>query len=230
MGEYQRRQGGLQESKYVCQAYGIFGIDKANLCVVVERSPVFKPDARGIWNGDLPPRNYTNPRFSLKIFVGGVPWDVSEDTLMNAFRPYGVSHVEWPGQSPRSSKGRGGGREEKKPTGYVYVVFKSELSISFLLADCIQSCHASPGELYFSMKTGPCLKDFRQFVILPEDSFENVQLSVCRCKSFLGCARTLFTGRHSCKIFDTTPLIPGRTRQIQFSLVLAWAHYGFYSG
>lgn len=114
--------------------------------------------SRGIWSGDLPPRNYNNPKFSLKIFVGGVPWDIDESTLLNGFRPYGICHVEWPN---KNSKNRGL-QAGLKSTGYVYIVFQSELSISFLLTDCIQSCHATPGELYFCMKTGPCDNDFRQ--------------------------------------------------------------------
>lgn len=114
--------------------------------------------SRGIWSGDLPARNYTNPKFSLKIFVGGVPWDIDETTLLNGFRSYGICHVEWPNKNTKYR----GLQNGQKSTGYVYIVFQSELSISYLLTDCIQSCHASPGELYFCMKTGSCDKDFRQ--------------------------------------------------------------------
>ena len=30
------------------------------------------------WSGQLPPRNYKNPIYSNKIFLGGVPWDITE--------------------------------------------------------------------------------------------------------------------------------------------------------
>lgn len=132
------------------------------------QKPIKNP--RGIWSGDVPPRNYTNPKFSLKIFVGGVPWDIDETTLLDAFRPYGMCHVEWPNKTLRTSKTVRGtigsnGFGNGKTTGYVYVVFQNEISISFLLTDCIQSCHATPGELYFCMKTGPCERDYRQVSI-----------------------------------------------------------------
>lgn len=121
-------------------------------------SSIVAKNTRGVWSGDMPPRNYTNPKFSLKIFVGGVPWDIDEQTLLNGFRSYGICHVEWPNKTTKFRDVRTG----QKPTGYVYIVFQSELSISFLLTDCIQSCHATPGELYFCMRTGPFDNDFRQ--------------------------------------------------------------------
>lgn len=35
------------------------------------------------WRGELPPRNYCNPVFSSKVFVGGVPWDITEAALLD---------------------------------------------------------------------------------------------------------------------------------------------------
>lgn len=138
----------------------------------LQNSPLQKPlkNPRGIWSGDVPPRNYANPKFSVKIFVGGVPWDIDETTLLDAFRPYGMCHVEWPNRIFRANKNIRGATVNAttgiggngKTTGYAYVVFQNEVSINFLLTDCIQSCHATPGELYFCMKTGPCERDFRQ--------------------------------------------------------------------
>lgn len=37
-------------------------------------------DATCTWSGQLPPRNYKNPMYSCKVFVGGVPWDITEST------------------------------------------------------------------------------------------------------------------------------------------------------
>lgn len=33
------------------------------------------------WEGELPPRNYCNPVFSSKVFIGGIPWDTTEPAL-----------------------------------------------------------------------------------------------------------------------------------------------------
>jgi len=30
------------------------------------------------WSGQLPRRNYKNPSYSTKVFLGGVPWDITE--------------------------------------------------------------------------------------------------------------------------------------------------------
>ena len=38
------------------------------------------------WSGHLPPKTRRNPSFSNKIFLGGVPWDVTEASLVQAFR------------------------------------------------------------------------------------------------------------------------------------------------
>lgn len=35
------------------------------------------------WKGELPPRNYQNPVFSAKVFIGGVPWDITEPQLLD---------------------------------------------------------------------------------------------------------------------------------------------------
>ncbi|KAK6727252.1 hypothetical protein RB195_005142 [Necator americanus] len=89
-----------------------------------------------IWSGELPPRNYSNPTFSSKIFVGGVPWDITESALIEAFSPYGNCRVEWPC---------------KEVTGYVYMVFETEKSVRSLLQDCSQE-FGSAGEWYFKIK------------------------------------------------------------------------------
>lgn len=35
-------------------------------------------EATCTWSGQLPPRNYKNPVYSCKVFLGGVPWDITE--------------------------------------------------------------------------------------------------------------------------------------------------------
>ena len=30
------------------------------------------------WSGRLPPRNHKNPVYSNKVFLGGVPWDITD--------------------------------------------------------------------------------------------------------------------------------------------------------
>ncbi|KAK5986981.1 RRM domain-containing protein, partial [Trichostrongylus colubriformis] len=101
-----------------------------------------------MWSGELPPRNYSNPTFSSKIFVGGVPWDISESALNDAFSPYGACRVEWPSKEGRSNSSQ---RSRTKVTGYVYIVFETERSVKLLLQDCSQE-FGSAGEWYFKLK------------------------------------------------------------------------------
>ncbi|PIO65194.1 hypothetical protein TELCIR_13150 [Teladorsagia circumcincta] len=101
-----------------------------------------------MWSGELPPRNYSNPTFSSKIFVGGVPWDISETALIDAFSPYGACRVEWPSKEGRSHSNQ---RSRTKVTGYVYIVFETERSVKSLLQDCSQE-FGSAGEWYFKLK------------------------------------------------------------------------------
>ncbi|PKU34014.1 hypothetical protein llap_15682 [Limosa lapponica baueri] len=55
-------------------------------------------EATCTWSGQLPPRHYKNPTYSCKVFLGGVPWDITEAGLINTFRAFGSLSVEWPGK------------------------------------------------------------------------------------------------------------------------------------
>ena len=55
-------------------------------------------EATCTWSGQLPPRNYKNPIYCCKVFLGGVPWDIAEAGLVNTFRVFGSLSVEWPGK------------------------------------------------------------------------------------------------------------------------------------
>lgn len=83
-------------------------------------------DATCAWSGQLPPRTHKNPIFSCKIFLGGVPWDLTEATLVQTFKPFGPIQVEWPGRDSSPST----------PKGYVYVIFEQETSVKMLLSNC----------------------------------------------------------------------------------------------
>uniref|UniRef100_A0A3B5KZS3 RRM domain-containing protein n=1 Tax=Xiphophorus couchianus TaxID=32473 RepID=A0A3B5KZS3_9TELE len=55
-------------------------------------------EATFTWSGQLPPRNNKDPIYSCKVFLGGVPWDITEAGLINTFSGYGPLTVEWPGK------------------------------------------------------------------------------------------------------------------------------------
>lgn len=68
-----------------------------------------------------------NSSYSTKIFLGGVPWDISEQALAQAFAEFGEVRVEWPGRDFTSP-----------PKGYLYLVFEEENDVKDLLAKCSQ--------------------------------------------------------------------------------------------
>ncbi|KAF7701792.1 cytoplasmic polyadenylation element-binding protein 1a [Silurus meridionalis] len=87
-------------------------------------------EATCTWAGQLPARIYKNPIYSCKVFLGGVPWDVTEGSLLNTFSVFGSLKVEWPDKDGRHS--------QCPPQGYVYLVFDSEKSVKALLQACSQ--------------------------------------------------------------------------------------------
>ncbi len=60
-----------------------------------------------------------NAALSCKVFLGGVPWDITESALFNAFKPFGTIRIEWPGKDNTSI-----------PKGYLYVIFETEKQVS----------------------------------------------------------------------------------------------------
>ncbi|XP_050349102.1 cytoplasmic polyadenylation element-binding protein 1 isoform X1 [Nymphalis io] len=78
------------------------------------------------WSGALPARCLDpSGGFSAKLFLGGLPWDITEQALMHALRHFQPVRVEWPG------RGAGGGAA---PRGYAYVTLESERRVRALLA------------------------------------------------------------------------------------------------
>ncbi|CAL8403876.1 unnamed protein product [Boreogadus saida] len=109
-------------------------------------------EATFTWSGQLPPRNNKNPLFSCKVFLGGVPWDITEAGLINTFSGYGPLSVEWPGKDGKHPRCPPKGN---MPKGYVYLVFENEKSVRALLQACTQDLlqPEDNGEYYFKMSS-----------------------------------------------------------------------------
>ena len=100
---------------------------------------VVEEPSTSTWSGLLPQKQYKNPIYSCKIFLGGVPWDVTEVSLVQAFSQFGPIRIEWPGKDSSPSP----------PKGYVYIVFDHERHIPSLLSQCSQS----NGAYYFKISS-----------------------------------------------------------------------------
>ncbi|CAB3235311.1 unnamed protein product [Arctia plantaginis] len=82
------------------------------------------------WGGKLPPRcSDPSGGFSAKVFLGGLPWDITEHALMHTLKHFQPVRVEWPGRECSGGGGGGGA-----PRGYAYVTFESERRVRALLA------------------------------------------------------------------------------------------------
>lgn len=99
-------------------------------------------DATCTWSGQLPTKVHKNPTFSCKVFLGGVPWDITEVALMTAFKPFGPIKIEWPGKE----------NSLNPPKGYVYILFESEKQVKALLQSCTHD-FSNGGNWYYKISS-----------------------------------------------------------------------------
>jgi len=92
------------------------------------------------WSGQLPKIVHSSPNYSCKVFLGGVPWDITEDGLIMAFSQFGPVKIEWPGTSTNMNQ----------PKGYVYVIMQSDQMVKQLLESCTKG---SGGNYYFKISS-----------------------------------------------------------------------------
>uniref|UniRef100_A0A672JFA6 Cytoplasmic polyadenylation element binding protein 1b n=1 Tax=Salarias fasciatus TaxID=181472 RepID=A0A672JFA6_SALFA len=146
-------------------------------------------EASFTWSGQLPPRNNKDPLYSCKVFLGGVPWDITEAGLINTFSGYGPLSVEWPGKDGKHPRCPPKGNVAK---GYVYLVFENEKSVRALLHACSQDpFHPEDSrEYYFKMSSRRMrCKDVQVIPWVISDS------NYVRCPSQrLDPSRTVFVG------------------------------------
>lgn len=74
--------------------------------------------------------------------MGGVPWDISEQLLIQTFKQFGPIRVEWPGKEKQASQ----------PKGYAYVVFESEKNVKNLLQACTND-YENVGNWYYKISS-----------------------------------------------------------------------------
>ncbi|EEB17475.1 Cytoplasmic polyadenylation element-binding protein, putative [Pediculus humanus corporis] len=114
----------------------------------LERAAKFHRNAAGVcdvmytWSGILPVPNEKNAVYSCKVFLGGVPWDLSENTLEQVFRVFGPIRVEWPGKEQQATQ----------PKGYVYIIFESEKQVKALLSSCCKD-YANGGSWFYKISS-----------------------------------------------------------------------------
>ena len=114
-------------------------LDSLDRAAKLYRSAASVYEATCTWSGQLPPRQHQGQAYSSKVFLGGVPWDVTEKCLVQAFRTYGNIRIEWPGK----------GSSLSPPKGYLYVVFDSDHAVAALLSQCSHDYNSTGGSWYY---------------------------------------------------------------------------------
>ncbi|XP_077525547.1 polyadenylation element binding protein orb isoform X2 [Amblyomma americanum] len=118
--------------------------DNIEKAAKLHRSAASFSEASCCWSGTLPPRTLKNSSLSCKVFLGGVPWDISEPGLIEAFAAFGNIKVQWP------SRERSQGFPPK--AGYVYIIFENEKQVKMLLHACNQD-YLNGGNWYYKISS-----------------------------------------------------------------------------
>lgn len=113
----------------------------------VHRTAASFSSATCTWHGQLTTRNHRNAQLSPKVFLGGVPWDVSETTLMAIFAKFGAIKIQWPGREVKCSS-----RNTPSKCGYVYIIFNSQENVQALLNECTYD-NRNGGKWFFNIPT-----------------------------------------------------------------------------
>lgn len=100
------------------------------------------------WHGKLPVRLYKTASFSRKVFLGGVPWDITDMELQQAFMMYGSLFVLWPAKDNQMASS-----SRTPPKGYCYLIFDNENSVKSLVKNCSRDVNANSGELYYKISS-----------------------------------------------------------------------------
>lgn len=122
-----------------CKTFGSNGLgseDKSeNAKKLIEqfRETIPKTDASYTWSGQLPRRMRSkHPIYSCKVFLGGIPYDLTDSDLHCTFRQFGPIQIQWPGKEIRSAID---GAAANK-AGYVYIIFEAYDNVAELLNAC----------------------------------------------------------------------------------------------
>ncbi|XP_026058173.1 cytoplasmic polyadenylation element-binding protein 1-like isoform X2 [Carassius auratus] len=172
----------------VWPGWDALGLNKPTFCI--EREAKLHKQAAAVneatytWEGLLPPRHYKNPVYSCKVFLGGVPWDITEASLLNTFSVFGPLKVEWPGKD--------GKHPRCPPQGYVYLLFDWEKSVKTLLQTCTQHRLQSDDYLEFYYKLSSRRIQSKEVQVIPWVISDS---NFIRCPSQRLCrSKTVFVG------------------------------------
>ncbi|KAJ6225459.1 hypothetical protein RDWZM_004004 [Blomia tropicalis] len=104
----------------------------------------------------------TDAIYSPKVFLGGVPWDMNNDDMMEVFRPFGAESIQRPGKEVRLSRASQG----LDKAGYLYLIFDSDSSVNRLIDSCKLELSEN-GHKYFYNLTSKRSKKEKRVQVIP---------------------------------------------------------------
>ncbi|PAV56220.1 hypothetical protein WR25_01296 [Diploscapter pachys] len=106
--------------------------------------------------------------YARKVFVGGLPIDITSEEIYSTFQVFGNVVVDWPRRPENANRnnalhdddimnqlmGGGGHKTARSMTGYVFLVFEEELAVQRL----VKACHME-GDRYYLFVSSPTMRD-----------------------------------------------------------------------
>jgi RNA recognition motif-containing protein len=138
-----------------------------------------------VWVGDFNIQMPKNTGYSTKVFLGGVPWDISDAGLVEAFAAFGNVRVQWPGRDVRCAPG-----SSSQKAGYVYLVFENERQVRNLLSNC--TCDFSRGNMRWLYKISSKRMRSKDVQVIPWSLSHSQHMS--KPDQHLDPAKTVFVG------------------------------------
>lgn len=125
--------------------------------------------------------------YSTKVFLGGVPWEMNNDDMMEVFRPFGVESIQRPGKEVRLSRSSQG----LDKAGYLYLLFNTEAGVNKLIDACKLEFSETGHKYYYNVLSKKSKKEKRVQVI-PWNTADSCEVVNPQAKSDL--SRTVFLG------------------------------------
>ena len=104
-----------------------------------------------------------NGGVSSKVFLGGLPWDITEEELLETFHSFGAVTIEWPNKDHV---------ERAHGKGYAYAVFADSKSVLNLLQRC-QREYAKDNEKIYEFFYGFSRRNNKTMQIIPWFTCDN---------------------------------------------------------
>ena len=166
-------------------------------------------EATCTWKGKLPPKSYKTPVvYSTKVFVGGLPWDITEEDIIKEFGQFGPCRIEWTNKEKFNLLSQQGGKirnyrsinnlnqandlKQRSSPGFAYVIYDNEFSVRSLVNNCIEDYANGRDRVEFYFKISTRRVRNKEIQIIPWILADN-NFALCPPKE-LDPKKTVFVG------------------------------------